>query len=53
MSQLREENVVFKTRHKELQDLFLDSRQTFEKIGRYFSSQKVLSGNCMGFELTN
>jgi hypothetical protein len=50
VSQLREESVGMKSRHKELQELFVGWREMVEKIGRYFGCQMMGSRNGLGYE---
>jgi hypothetical protein len=45
VSQLREENVMLKAKHKELQDLFSAFRSTLEKTHKFLTSQKSIGAH--------
>ena len=53
VSQLREENVVLKSRHKELQEVFVQWRGMLEKVARYIGSQQVVKANGQGNDMAN
>jgi hypothetical protein len=50
VSQLREESVMLKAKHKELQDLFSAFRSTLEKTHKFLTSQKSFGSRSHSFE---
>ncbi len=48
VSQLREENVNLKVKHKDIQDILSNSCLILQKLLKYLSSEKVINQNFEG-----